>query len=275
MSKGYRKPHTFKKKRSIFREKPFWFSLLGITFFCSLIYCVYFWDFFQIKNIEVGQDLIAAKPGVKMVPEEDIATIKLMAEKAVDKKIIFLKTRSIFLLDSGKLEKEILTAIPQLESADVERKFFNQTLNVSVNRKEGLAIFLVGDSYLLMDKGGKLFDTAEDLDREGLVIISKPDYSFDSGETVLGEEELAKIIIVKTKFESLGVNVAEFIVSAADKLVIRTAEGFDVYFNLQSDIDWQIVKLDAVLDEKIPQEKRGDLEYIEVRFGNLAPYKYK
>jgi len=29
------------------------------------------------------------------------------------------------------------------------------------------------------------------------------------------------------------------------------------------------------LEEKIPPESRKDLEYIELRFGNLAPFKYK
>jgi len=54
--------------------------------------------------------------------------------------------------------------------------------------------------------------------------------------------------------------------------------GWEIYFNLQKDqkdIDWQLVKLRAVLEEKIPSENRKDLEYIELRFGNFAPYKYK
>jgi len=33
--------------------------------------------------------------------------------------------------------------------------------------------------------------------------------------------------------------------------------------------------LRAVLEEEILPEKRKNLEYIELRFGNLAPYKYK
>lgn len=275
MKNSYRKPHIFKKKKSILREKTFWLALLALIFILGAVYVIYFWDYFQIRNIEVGREIIVAKPGVKMVAEEEMATIKSMAEIAADKKIFFLKTRSIFLFDSREVEEEILAAIPQLESVDVEKKFFNQGLNVSVIRKEGLAVFLVGDSYFLMDKEGELFDLAEDYDKEGLFLISKPDYSFDSGETALGGKELSQILNIGNEIGNLGVEAEEFIVSADDKLVARTVEGWDAYFNLQGDIGWQIIKLDAVLDEKIPAEKRGDLEYIELRFGNLAPYKYK
>ena len=60
-----------------------------------------------------------------------------------------------------------------------------------------------------------------------------------------------------------------------EKLTGLTTEDWEVYFNLQKDIEWQLTKLRAVLEEKIPPEKRKDLEYIELRFGNFAPFKYK
>lgn len=275
MKNSYRKPHTFKKKRSILREKSFWLTLLAVVFISSIFYCVYFWDYFQIKNIEVEREIVTMKPGIKMVLDEDVATIKSMAETAADKKIIFLKTKSIFLFDSGRVEKEILTAIPQLESVSIKKKLFKKTLNISVSRKEGLAVSLVGDTYFLMDREGKLFDLADDYDKEGLVLIAKPDYSFDSREAVLNAEELSQILDIETKIENLEINTMEFIIFSKDKLIVKTAEGWDAYLNLQSDIDWQIAKLNAVLDKKIPEGRRGDLEYIELRFGNLASYMYK
>jgi len=36
-----------------------------------------------------------------------------------------------------------------------------------------------------------------------------------------------------------------------------------------------LTKLKLLLDEKIPIRKRGDLEWIELRFGNFANPKYK
>lgn len=275
MKNSYRKPHTFKKKKSILRKKSFWLGLLAVIFVSGIFYCVYFWDYFQIKNIEMEREVVATRPGIKIVPDGDMSAIRSMVETAADKKMVFLKTKSIFLFNSRLVEEEILTAIPQLETADIKKKLFGQTLSISVSRKEGLAVSLVGDAYFLMDKEGKLFDLADDYDKEGLAFISKPDRSFALGETVLGPERLLQILDIRTRVKGLGIGVVEFVIFAEDKLIVKTAEGWDAYFNLQSDIDWQIVKLNAVLDEKIPEERRGDLEYIELRFGNLAPYMYK
>ena len=45
--------------------------------------------------------------------------------------------------------------------------------------------------------------------------------------------------------------------------------------NPQERVEWQLTKLEVNLKEEIPPESRKNLEYIELRFGNFAPYKYK
>lgn len=93
---------------------------------------------------------------------------------------------------------------------------------------------------------------------------------------MIEEEELSQILNISGKLESnLGLSLEGFLIFSEDKLAAKMTEGWEIYFNLQKDIDWQLVKLRAVLEEKIPSENRKDLEYIELRFGNFAPYKYK
>ncbi|TSC55517.1 MAG: hypothetical protein Greene041639_574, partial [Parcubacteria group bacterium Greene0416_39] len=53
------------------------------------------------------------------------------------------------------------------------------------------------------------------------------------------------------------------------------SEGWKIFFNPEESLDWQITKLRLVLEKKIPAEKRGSLEYIDVRFGNQAYLKYR
>jgi len=60
-----------------------------------------------------------------------------------------------------------------------------------------------------------------------------------------------------------------------DRINVQTEQGWKIYFNPQEDISWQITKLSSVLEKEIPPEDRENLEYIELRFGNLAPFKYK
>ena len=65
------------------------------------------------------------------------------------------------------------------------------------------------------------------------------------------------------------------ILNTEDRVNAKTLGGWEVYFNPQNDIAWQTTKLEAVLAKHIPAEKREILEYIDVRFGNLAPFKFQ
>jgi len=69
--------------------------------------------------------------------------------------------------------------------------------------------------------------------------------------------------------------VQELLIVSEARFEAKTLEGFQIYFNFQEDLDWQLTKLKAVLEEEISQERRKNLEYIDVRFGNFAPYKYR
>ncbi len=60
-----------------------------------------------------------------------------------------------------------------------------------------------------------------------------------------------------------------------EKLTALTQGGWELYFNPRGDIKWQLTKLKVLLDEKIPPEKRKDLQWIELRFGNFANPKYR
>ena len=274
MQNKYRKPHSYKIKKSFLRNRIFWLGLLATILFFTAFYFLYFSSFFQIDNIEVGREIVTVSPGIEMVSDEDVLKIKEMADRAANKKILFTETRSIILFNSREVRQDILAAILQLESVEIRKKFFDQTLNISVSRKEGVAILRVGEEFFLVDKNGEVFGGADEYDKEGLAILTKQDYFLDSG-TAFGLAELQQILMVKTKLENLGIDIKEFLVFSEDKLIVKTNDGWNAYFNVLGDIDWQVVKLNAVLDEKIPEERRGDLEYIELRFGNLAPFKYR
>ena len=95
------------------------------------------------------------------------------------------------------------------------------------------------------------------------------------GEKTIENDYLETILKIQKFFqEELKLEIKEFIVFP-QRLNLRMVEGFEIYFDPRADIDWQLTKLNSVLKEKIPPEKRKDLEYIELRFGDLAPFKYR
>lgn len=59
---------------------------------------------------------------------------------------------------------------------------------------------------------------------------------------------------------------------AAHDIHVKTTGGWDIYFTDQSELSAQINKLNAILQEKFPEEPR-DIQYIDVRLGDKVYYK--
>ncbi|EKD46470.1 MAG: hypothetical protein ACD_67C00227G0001, partial [uncultured bacterium] len=51
--------------------------------------------------------------------------------------------------------------------------------------------------------------------------------------------------------------------------------GLEIYFSMQFPLESAIDSLKVVLSKEIPEEKRGDVEYIDLRDENKVFYKFK
>ena len=95
------------------------------------------------------------------------------------------------------------------------------------------------------------------------------------GERVIKKEQISQILEIKSKLENdLKITLEEVSIISEERMNLKTTEGWEIYLNPKGDIAWQLTKLSAVLEKEISSGKRGNLEYIELRFGNFAPYKY-
>lgn len=265
MKKPYRKPHQFKRKKSILRNRFFWLGILVFIVAGAIFYFLFFSKTFQVEKIIIT--------GEKKVSTEEL---KLLIENKLENKILFLSTKSTFVLNLVKLEGEILNKFPQIAEVEIKRGL-PDSLNVVVVERLGLAVWCQGEKYFLIDNEGVIFE--EISGETGLIkIINRQNgASLILGEQVMEKEKLTQIVsqINPELKEDLKIPIEEFLIVSEDKLTVLITEGWEIYFNLQGDIEWQLTKLGAVLEEKIPPEKRKDLEYIELRFGNFASFKYK
>jgi len=269
----YRKPHRYKKKESFLKNKVFWFSLLGLSLVSGLVYFLYFSAVFQAKEVIVNREGVEEKPGVLLVSQGIMDEARRLADGALESKLIFWRTKSIFLFDSGNLEKEISGLYPELKEIKIRKKWPG-TINIDLTRKEGVALLSAEEGLFLLDETGKVFSPASSTD-EGLPVLIKSDYSVESDENAVSKEYLDKILYAEKELKALEIIVDNFLLFSKDKLIARVAEGWEAYFTLEEDLDWQIQKLESVLNEKVPLEQRGDLEYIDVRFSNMVFPKYK
>ncbi len=258
----YRKPYRIKKKKSILKNQFFWLIILVSIIFGSIFYFLFFSEVFQVEKIIVT--------GEKKVSNE---ALKLLIEEKLENKILFFKTKSIFLVNLNETRKDILNQFPQIAEVEIHRGF-PDALNIVVVERLGIATWCVVDKCFLTDENGIVFEEGEG---ENLSRIndSRKTTLPTLGEKIIEKENLSKILEINSKLSDFKIPIKEFMIVSDEKLTGLTTEDWEVYFNLQKDIEWQLTKLRAVLEEKIPPEKRKDLEYIELRFGNFAPFKYK
>lgn len=252
MRKTFRKPHRFKRRKSMLRNRFFWLGILVLIMAGAIFYFFFLSDFFQVKKIVVT--------GEEKVSKEDIKST--------------ISRKNIFLLDTKIIREDILNKFPQIAEAEVKRSF-PDALNIVVVERLAIANWCQLEQCFLLDNKGIIFEETIS-EMELIKIVDKQNVGpFNLGERVIDKEQLSQILEMEPKLRGLEVLVKEFIISSENKLTAAISEGWEIYFNLQEDIEWQLTKLGAVLEEKIPLQERVNLEHIELRFGNFAPYKYK
>jgi len=257
-----------KKKKSLFKNKYFWLGLFCFVLAIFLFWFLFFSEVFQVRNI-----LIAGEDRV------DGEQLRQFIEARLEKKILFFPTKSIFVHGLAKHKKEILESFPQVATVEMGRDYPN-SLNVLVLERKEAAFWCQEaeekESCFLVDREGIIFEPA--IAKLSLVEITKPglvETKLNLGDRIIEEDLLGKIIYVKNKMEELLRTETKEVIVLDEYFKVRSAEGWLAFFNPGEDLDWQVVKLGAVLEEKIPSERMRDLEYVDLRFGNLAPFKYR
>jgi len=274
MIKKYRKPYRIKKKKSIFRNRFFWLGILILIVFIGLFYFLVFSSFFQIKEIKISGNSAFAEASADR-QKISVENIQEVIEKEIEQRVLFLPSKSIFLADFPKIKAKISEIFPQIAQINCKREF-PDTLTVTIEERKPTAVFNQEDLYFFLDKEGIIFENT--LAGGQLIKIKKAikDKELKLGDRVLEKELISAILEIESKLENdLKIPIEEVLVVSDERINIKTSDGWEIYLNPKGDIEWQLTKLRVDLEEEIPQERRKDLEYIELRFGNFAPYKYR
>ena len=276
MVKKRRKPHRYKKKKPIYHYRIFWLIIFFLIFFSVLFYFLFFSGFFEIKEINIS-GLDQQQPiNNQEIKKEDF---EFLFEEKIESKAWFFNHKNIFLINLNNVKQEVLNNFPQLVEIKISRKFPNN-LDVLMREREELAIFCFfieeeKEDCFVLDKEGVIFK--EEKNSEDLIkVTDKRKTKLPVlGEKIIDEDELVQILEINLELKNnLNLSVKEIVISL-EKLIIKIEENWEIYFNLKGDVGWQLIKLRVLLEEKISEEKRKDLEYIELRFGNFANPKYK
>ncbi len=271
-----RKPYRIKIKNSFVKSRYFWFPIIFLVIISTTFYFFVFWGEIQVLEVKIS--------GNKNVESQNI---KNAISDKINRKILslsipsFFKTggkwivssKSIFLVDKNAVKEEILNDFPEIDNVKIEKKFPN-SLVLEIKERTPAAVFCQNEKCFLIDDKGIIFKT-EIGDLGGRLVIqllgSQNDFS-------LGQEAVGKDIIdlihkiEKNLNDNFQVEVKRAEISLPERLNIETSENWKIYFNLKSDMDLQITKLNFLLKTEVLPEIRKNLEYIDLRF-NRAYYK--
>lgn len=233
----YKKPYRIKKKKSILRSRFFWFGLLFLAVIWAILYFLFFSGIFQIEKVIIT--------GGKVVSEENIKTL--------------IPKKNIFLIDTQKIEKNILNGFSQIAEIEIHRGF-PDALNILVIERSAVALWCEEDCFLA--------------DHEGVIIGKAPPESdltrIYGAKEMLNKEKIASILeIQRALSEDFGVTTTQAVIVSERRLDVKTSEGWEAYFDSEGDLAWQLQELGLVLEKQITPEKRKKLEYIDLRFSRV------
>lgn len=257
--KKYRKPHRIRKKKPIFRNRFFWLGILVLVVTGTIFYFLFFSEFFQVGKIIIS--------GEEKVSKEEIK--------------LFVPRKNMFLIDTAKIGKDILDSFPQIAEVEVGRGF-PDAINILIIERIAVAVWC--EDYNPPQAGSRSqSERAPEncflVDRQGVVFEKAPpetDLIRIFGEKeLLTKEKLNQFLEIQSKLkEILDILITEALFVSEQRSNLKTSEGWEIYFNLKGDLDWQITELGLILEKQIPPKKRGELEYIDLRFSRVY-YKFR
>jgi len=258
INKRYRKPHQYKKRKSIFHAKFLVFGFLLVLFSGAVFYGLFFWKVFWVEKVVVS--------GEEKISQEDI---KFLVDGKLENKTLFLDTKSIFKVDTDQIKDDILTTFPQVASAEVRKSFFD-TVNVEITERSAVAVWCGGgEKCFLLDEKGVIFEEAS---KDAELLLIETNQSPEEavlGSMVVPQEKVSQVLTIQFKLN----NLIQIPVTTAkildERLDVLTREGWTIRFNLKGDLDWQITELKLALEKQISPEKRRGLEYIDLRFSRV------
>lgn len=260
MKKYHKK--TYRVKKSIFKSKVFWLVILFLFISSSLFYFLIFSSYFQIKEVRIS--------GNVEVKTEDIGSI---VQEQIENKLLFFNTKSLFLLSDKKLKENIEKKFIQIDRVDIKKSFAG-IIDINIFERFALSFWCQEEKCFAIDEKGIVFKQVSSTRR--LVFrseVSNPDLSL--GQVVISKSTYdTAFLISNSLLREFGIKSKEFIISLDQKkLTLLTADDWKAIFDMTGDIKEQALNLILVLKEKIDENKRNSLEYIDLRFGNKVYYK--
>lgn len=267
-----RKPLRFKrkKKRMLFlKQRLFWYATSILFFLTFLFYIVVFSSWLQVQEVRIQ--------GASEISTEHILFI---IEDNFWQKFLGIPQNSILLFETKAMEAKLSFAFPTIASVALKRSFPG-ALVVEIQERGQIGTWCSSAqtdkeiACFAIDIKGVPFKKVEE---QGNYVIFSSQGEAMLGQEVLEPSLLSTLLSFKERFQGAGESLQfltiVFEIGKRGEVQGITQEGWRILLDLKENMEWQQTKLELVLQQKIPPEKRGELEYIDLRFGDQAYVKY-
>lgn len=250
------------------------FTWILISGFVGVVgYVLFFSPFMMIDEISIR--------GEENLKKEDVLTV---VESSLSGKYLDVLQKNNFILASkGNIKNDLRGKFKRIEDVAVAKEFPNK-LAITIKEIRANLLFCSGDFCWVINERGKAFAKADfsanEFGESSLVVLRDTNSKDITQEDIWLEEDLMRFVLdVKDGLEN-GLNIGikkecstPAIISG--DLRIETVQGWKIYLNKNLGSEKTLEMLKIILANNIDQEKRANLEYIDLRVNNKAYYKLK
>ena len=242
----------------------FWIGFGAVVFLGASFYFYFFFPNFQVQILQ-----ISGNQKIQTIQIEDLAW------QRIDKKLLGLPYKSIFTINTQTIKKALLTGFPILENVDIQKSYFDKII-IQVTEREPFAVFCpnqaVSDCFTI-DKNGVIYENMQNPADGNFILRQNIGQTvLQTGQHLIDKNSMDGIFKIRSNLKnSFQVDLKEALVS--NPLIVTTAENWKIYFNPEADINLQIMKMNALLNDEISLAARKNLEYIYLQYKDRAYYK--
>lgn len=255
-----------KNKSSI---KRFLVIFLMMIFLAVSVWVLFLSNYTEISEVEIETETIN-KEGI----EEFFQSLKN------EKYFNLISKNNFFLFPRNKFADLIKNKFELVREVNFKNKFPNQ-IEIEIEERTAVVIWCSAEKCFLMDERGVIFREILEIEREeqfkNYLIISDKNFDLNKlGESVDDNEMAIFLTKVRKQLdEKLEIKIQReaYAPSLISKEIrVKTEEGWEVYFNLEQELENQILLLEEVLNSEIKTEERKNLNYIDLRIEGKAIY---
>lgn len=243
-----------------------------------------FWVFLGIFLILAGTTVLLNAP-LFQVTSLRIVGSEFIADEIAGVLWSELKTRNFFVLPSTHVlfvpEKRVAQSVqmqfPEIEDVDVSRNIFG-VVEVSVSTRRPWIVVCREERGLCfyVSSDGTVYSESPHFSGSALVkIFDMRGDDIYPGSRFLSEEKRVAFSKVYEEFENYGfTEISKVSILKQDRMEVVTDEGWKAIFDLRANANEMLENLRTAITVQI-KDKKKDLDYIDLRFGNKLFFKFK